>query len=422
MEKIYEVAILGVGARGGDTYGRLINTHAKDKFKIVALCDMRKERLQRFATEFGVDSSACFTDEEEFFKQKRADVLIIATQDQDHYAHAMKAFECGYDIMLEKPITDNREECENLLSAQKKYGKKALVCHVLRYAPAFLKAKELLDAGSIGRLVAVTMLEQVAYWHQAHSYVRGNWRNQNVTAPMILAKSCHDLDLLQYYAGAKCRSVSSVGDLAYFNSQNAPEGAANRCTECKYINDCPYSAKRIYVDRWLKVKNEDIWPYNILVEPPITKEKLEKAIKDGQYGRYVFACDNNVVDHQITQMTFENGVKATLTMTGFTANSGRKIIFHGTTGELELNEEVDSLFVKKYGAEQVKVDFNIDNHQGYGHGGGDYYLIKNLYDMIEGRASSVTSLDASIESHLMGISAEESRLNGGKLINVHKSL
>ena len=420
MNRIYEVAILGVGARGGDTYGRLINEHAKDKFKIVSLCDKRENRLERFSAEFGVEKSNCFMDENEFFKKKRADVLIIATQDQDHFRHALKAFECGYDIMLEKPITDKREECEALLSAQKKYNRQALVCHVLRYAPAFLKAKELLDCGCVGRLVAISMIEQVAYWHQAHSYVRGNWRNQNVTAPMILAKSCHDLDLLQYYAGARCKSVSSVGDLTYFNKESTPVGAAGRCTECKYIEECPYSAKRIYIDRWLKTKNEDIWPYNVLTEPPLTKEKLEQAIKDGPYGRCVFACDNNVVDHQITQMTFENGVKATLTMTGFTANSGRKIIFHGTTGELELNEEHDCLYVKKYGLEQEKVDFTIKNHQGYGHGGGDYYLIKNLFDMLEGRASSVTSLASSIESHLMGVAAEESRLNDGSLIKVHQ--
>ncbi len=421
MEKIYEVAILGVGARGGKTYGRLIHKHAQDKFKIVALCDLREDRLQIYSTEFGVEASSCFTDENEFFKEKRADILIIATQDQDHVRHAIKAFACGYDIMVEKPLTDKREECEKLLAAQKEYGRQALVCHVLRYAPAFLKAKELIDEGVVGRLVAINELEQVAYWHQAHSYVRGNWRNQNRTAPMILAKCCHDLDLLQYYAGSKCKSISSVGDLTYFKKENAPDGAAERCTACKYVNECPYSAKHIYIDRWrLKGESKDCWPFNVVANAPLTQDKLQKAIDEGPYGQCVFSCDNNVVDHQITQMTFENGVKATLTMTGFTANSGRKIIFHGTVGELELNEADDCLYVKKYGREQEKIDFSIENYQGYGHGGGDFYLIKNLYDMIEGRASSVTSLASSIESHLMGIAAEESRLQGGALMKVHQ--
>ena len=422
MKKKYSVAILGVGSRGGNTYGRLIHKHAQDRFKIVALCDLRKDRLQQFSSEFGVEATACFTNEDEFFKQKRADILIIGTQDQDHVPHAIRAFECGYDIMVEKPLTDKREECEKLLSMQKKYGKQGLVCHVLRYAPAFLKAKELIDEGVIGRLVAINALEQVAYWHQAHSYVRGNWRNREETSPMILAKCCHDLDLLQYYAEAKCKSVSSIGDLTYFKKENAPEGAASRCTECKYIDECPYSAKHVYIERWLKHKETDCWPYNVLTSVPLTQEKLQKAIEEGPYGRCVFACDNNVVDHQITQMTFENGVKATLTMTGFTAGTGRKIIFHGTTGELELNETDDCLFVKKYGKEPKRIDFSVQNHQGYGHGGGDLYLIENLYDMIEGRATSITSLESSVESHLMGIAAEESRLKGGVLINVHEQM
>lgn len=419
MGRIYDVAILGVGARGGNAYGRLMHKHAQDRFKIVALCDLCEERLKNYSKEFGVQQANCFTDENEFFKEKRADLLIIATQDQDHVRHALKAFACGYDIMLEKPLTDKREECEALLSAQKQYGRQALVCHVLRYAPAFLKAKELMEKGVIGRLVAIDEVEQVAYWHQAHSYVRGNWRNREAATPMILAKCCHDLDLLQYYAGSKCESVSSVGDLTYFKKENAPEGAATRCTECKYIDECPYSAKHIYIERWLKNKYEDSWPYNVLVSAPLTQEKLQKAIEEGPYGRCVFACDNSVVDHQLTQLTFENGVKASLTMTGFTANSGRRITFHGTVGELELNEADDCLYVKRYGKEQEKIDFTIDNHQGYGHGGGDFYLIEDLYDMIEGRASSVTSLASSVESHLMGIAAEESRLNGGMLVKVH---
>ena len=420
MKKIYEVAILGVGARGGNTYGRLIHKNSQDKFKIVALCDKREDRLQCFSAEFGVEQSACFTDEDEFFKQKRADILIIATQDQDHVRHALKAFACDYDIMVEKPLTEKREECEDLLEAQKKSGKKALVCHVLRYAPAFLKAKELMDEGVIGRLVAINALEQVAYWHQAHSYVRGNWRNRNSAAPMILAKCCHDLDLLQYYAGAKCVGVSSIGDLTYFNKQNAPADASERCTECKYMNECPYSAKRFYVDRWAINKPADSWPYNVAANAPLTEEKLQKAIEEGPYGRCVFACDNDVVDHQITQMTFENGVKATLTMTGFTAEHGRKISFHGTTGEIVLDDTEHCLYIKKYGCEKEKIDFSIINTQGYAHGGGDYYLIKNLYDMLEGQACSVTSFEASVESHLMGIAAEESRLQGGTLVKVHQ--
>lgn len=420
MGKIYTVAIIGVGARGADAYGWQIHDQ-KDRFNIVALCELRKDRLERFGKKFEVPAEGLFTDEEEFFKEKRADLLLVATQDKDHYGHCLKGFALGYDIMTEKPLTDNRQECQDLLLAQQKSGSKALVCHVLRYAPAFLKAAEYIDDGKIGKLVCIDALERVGYWHQAHSYVRGNWKNTKAAAPMILAKCCHDLDLLQYYAKSKCTSISSVGDLVYFKEENAPAGATERCVDCPHKETCPYSAETIYIQIW-KNRNcpVDIWPYNVLTTPPITEEKLRQALKEGPYGQCVYRCDNNVVDHQLTQMTFENGVKANLTMTGFTAPGGRRYVFHGTLGELVLDEMEQKITLWQYGKATEATDISLLEDSGYGHGGGDVFLIKKLYEVLEGSATAATSFEASIESHLMGICAEESRLQGGKLIKVHE--
>ena len=423
MKKIYTVAIIGVGGRGGDAYGNIINTQ-KDKFKIVALCDFKKERLERLGVKFGVSAENRFTDEIEFFAVKRADVLIIATQDKDHVRQAVKAFSLGYDILLEKPLASEKDELEKLIAAQKKYGKKALVCHVLRYAPAFMKAAELIDEGAIGKLVAINALERVTFWHQAHSYVRGNWRKAEDTSPMIMAKCCHDLDLLQYYAGAKCKTISSVGDIAFFKRENAPEGCAERCVNCKYKDSCSYSAKKIYLDWWVvQGKKEDVWPFNIIAEAPLTQEKIEKAIETGPYGRCVFACDNDVVDHQIVEMQFENGVKAELTMTGFTKLCGRRITFFGTQGNITLDESENKIMVDKFTLDEndsATIQINVLNENGYGHGGGDYGIVNTLYDILEGKTSNRTSLEESVESHLMAIAAEESRVQGGKLIEIHK--
>lgn len=418
--RIFTVAIIGVGARGGDTYGPLIYAK-KDKFKIVALCDLKKDRLDRFGEEFEVPENARFQCEDEFFKEKRADLLLVATQDQDHVGHCLKGFALGYDIMTEKPLTDKKEECEALLAAQKKSGRKALVCHVLRYAPAFIKVRELLDKGVIGRLVAIDALERVGSWHQAHSYVRGNWRTTKHAAPMILAKCCHDLDLLQYYAKSKCTSVSSVGECTFFNAQNMPAGGAKRCVDCAVEKDCPYSAKHIYLTLWKKKGSpEDLWPFNVIAPAPLTEEKLMKAVQEGPYGRCVFACDNDVVDHQQTMITFENGVKATLTMTGFTYGGGRRISFYGTMGEMILDEKEGKIFIGRYELDPEYIDISELAEKGYAHGGGDNGLINSLYDMLCGNAAEVTSFEASVESHLIGICAEESREKGGELIYVHK--
>ena len=420
MGKIFTVAIIGVGARGALAYGNKI-AKVTDRFKIVALCDINPERLHRFGDQYGVPMEMRFDSDTEFFKEKRADMVLIATPDTEHYGHAIAAFKLGYDVMCEKPLSDNREKCLAMLKAQQDSGKKALVCHVLRYAPAFVKTAEMLHSGVIGRLVAINALERVAYWHQAHSYVRGNWRNTDVAAPMILAKCCHDLDLLQYYAQSSCVSISSVGDLVHFKAENAPEGATERCLTCPHKETCPYSAYALYFEKWKQLGcPESIWPANVLVAPPLTEEKLLKQLAEGPYGRCVYHCDNNVVDHQLTTMTFANGVKATLTMTAYTADGGRRYHFHGTMGELILEEVESRIILHQFGKPKEVIDFKTIMEGGYGHGGGDQGLIDKLYDILNGDNAAATSFEASVESHLMGICAEESRLAGGKSIYLHE--
>lgn len=420
-EDIISVAILGCGSRG-ITYGKLMRERVGG-YEIVSLCDCKSIALNKAAEKFGVKEECLFLDEQEFFKEKRADLLIIATLDKDHVRQCLRALELGYDVLLEKPITDSKEECYALLDAQKKYGGKVVVCHVLRYAPAFVTAKRLIEEGAIGRLVEIDALEQVGYWHQAHSYVRGNWRRSEDTTPMIMAKCCHDLDLLQFYAAAKCESLSSVGDLTFFNEQNAPENSAEKCVNCQYVDECPYSARRCYIERWKHTGSaKDAWPYNVICSTyPLTEEALEEAIRTTPYGRCVFRCDNDVVDHQITTCTFENGVKATLTMTGFTAEVGRRITFRGTYGEIELNEMLPYLELKKFGEKARRIELSeTSEDSGFAHGGGDYKMIKELRKALTSAETGATSLVNSIESHLMCIVAEESRLAKGEKKYVHE--
>ena len=415
--KIYKVAIIGAGIRGANVYGEIIKT-MPHMFEVTAVCDKDPTRLANAGRKFKLEESSLYSDENKFFEERRADVLIIATQDAEHFRQCKKAFELGYDVLLEKPISDKKSECEELLEIQKKHQNKVLVCHVLRYSVGYQKAFELISKGKIGRLVALDWIEYVGYLRQAHSYVRGNWRNSDAAAPMILAKSCHDLDLIQHFAAAKCTTVSSVGDLAFFKPECAPEGAEARCTQCKYVNKCPYSAKRIYIDRWHEAGcPTNIVPYNVIAPPPATEEGLMAAIENGPYGRCVFHCDNNVVDHQMVQMSFENGVKATFTMMAFSSDDGRKASFFGTHGEIKLDEK--NLILRRFGEEEEIIPLSSLVSPCCTHGGGDVSILRALYDMLEGKKCESTSLEESMESHFIGIAAEESRLSGGKLIKVH---
>lgn len=419
-KKIISIAVIGGGSRGLDSYSKFMVESGN--FVIKSVCDIRQVRLDFAQKEYGVKKEECFLSEEEFFKEKRADAIVIATQDQDHVRQCVKALELGYDVLLEKPITPKKKECEQLLKAQKKYGHKVIVCHVLRYAPAYIKVAKLIDEGAIGQLVDIHAIEQVTFWHQAHSFVRGNWRDSNTTSPMILAKCCHDMDLLQFFAKSRCKCLSSIGDLTYFKEENQPTGASDRCQTCKYINSCPYSAEYVYVQRWKENNSPDtMWPQNVVcTDYPLTEEKIRKAYENNSYGRCVFKCDNNVVDHQETNILFENGVTANLCMMPFTGMHGRIYKFHGTTGEIDLDEEKCEIVYKPFAKIQEVYKFNELPDVTGGHGGGDAGLVNAFYETLTNEKSLETTLESSIESHLMAFAAEKSRLKDGKLIYLHK--
>ncbi len=421
-KKIVTVSIIGLGGRGGEAYGRYV-AFLKNKFKITHVCDINHTRLSKYGEIFEVPTENRFDNEDEFFKKKWSDLLFITTQDRMHVRMAKKALELGYDIVLEKPISDSVEELQELTKLAHEKNRKIIVCHVLRYTVFMRKLKELLNAGEIGKLVSVDHTENVVYWHEAHSYVRGNWRNTDVAAPMIMAKCCHDLDLIQDFVGSKCKSVASMGSLFYFKPENRPEGATDRCLDCKYVNTCVYSAKRIYVEMWKNVGcPENVFPFNLITDVcPLTEDALMEAIKNGPYGRCVFASDNNVVDNQTVIMQFENGVTATLKMEAFVKQGGRDIRFFGTEGELDLCESEGTITLKKYFGDDTVWKLSDLTDDLEGHGGGDHRMIDSIYEIMTNENEALTtSIDNSIESHYMALAAEESRVNGGKLVELKK--
>ena len=416
MDKKISVSIIGCGSRGFTVYGRLMH-RMPDKFEILNICDQNADKLKNCGDEFGIAKENRFLSEEEFFGKKRSDLLVIATLDTDHIRMAEKAILLGYKILLEKPISDNAEELNELSRLAKEHSSFVMVCHVLRYTWANSTIMKVLKSGRLGKLIEINHTEQVGFWHFAHSYVRGNWRNTDVSAPMIMAKSCHDLDLLQEYAGSPCKKLSSIGDLTWFKPQNAPEGAAERCINCKYADSCAYSAKLKYITWWKEAGCPQCWPYNVLSAKPLTEEIVTDALKNGPYGRCVFACDNNVADNQLVQMEFENGVRATFNVIAFTKYLGRKTTFYLSGGVLAYDEGANTITEMPFVGSDVVHEYNASDE--FGHGGGDVGLVNALYSALTDENAPVdTLLDNSIESHLMAIAAEQSRLAGGKTVEM----
>ena len=418
MNRPLTVAVAGCGSRGQDTYSKILVT-MPEKAKIVAAADIDPEKLEGMRALTGIPESACFASAEEMLKQpKLADIMLICTPDRCHYAQAKAALLLDYDLLLEKPISPHEEECRELRDLAMARGRRVAVCHVLRYTAFYQKIKELLDSRVIGDVVNIQAIEQVGYWHQAHSFVRGNWRNKELSSCMLLQKCCHDMDILLWLTGKHCRRVSSFGGLSLFREENAPEGSALRCMECAAGEACPYNAVRFYLEEYRA--HGDCWPVNVVAFEP-TEEKLMEALRKGPYGRCVYHCDNNVVDHQAVNLELEDGATVSFTMTAFTAHGGRILRAGGTMGEIYGDTRENIIKVMRYGQPDEIIDVRTLTDDFSGHGGGDARLVKEFVELVRGEigvSGTLTSIDRSVESHLVALAAEDSRLSGGRVIEL----
>ncbi len=407
MKKLTAV-VLGYGMRGG-IYAKYALDHP-DEIEIVAVAEPNDSRRNNAKKLHNLPDEKTFTD----WKQvtdlpKMADFAIIGTQDNMHIGPALACIEKGYDLLLEKPMAPTAKECKMIAEAAEKKGVKVIVCHVLRFTPFFCTLKDIIDEGTIGDVVSIMHAENVGNVHQSHSFVRGNWRNSVESSPMILQKSCHDLDILQWLIGKECKKLHSFGSLTYFTKKSQPEGAPDRCTDgCPHADECPYNAIKLYYDDkgndWFRTVSTD------KVDP--TDEDVLEALKTGNYGRCVYACDNDVVDHQVVNMEFEDGVTVAFTMNAFNYG-GRFIRIYGTMGEIV--GDIDSGRVNVFTFKDRKfTDYDINskgNSITAGHGGGDTGIMVDLvkYFNNETPSKSICSIKTSYMNHIAAFAAETSR-------------
>ncbi|MBR7071161.1 MAG: Gfo/Idh/MocA family oxidoreductase [Clostridia bacterium] len=414
MEKLIRVAVIGCGGRGMYSYAPYVKQF--ENAEITAVAEPIAERREFFAETYHLKPENCFETAEEFFAQpKMAEVVFICTQDRQHYAHTIAALKKGYDILLEKPVSNLPENCIDIANTAKRLGRKVMVCHVLRYTPFYQKIKEAIQNGEIGQVMSLHQFEDVGWGHYAHSFVRGLWRNSDETSPMILAKCCHDMDIILWLIGSDCQKVSSFGTLSHFVPENAPiEG--DRCTkECPKYDSCPYCADKVYHNpKWA-------WAQQAVVLNP-NEEKLQKALSENKYGRCVYRCDNNVVDHQIVNLQFEGGVTASLTMCAFTNEMTREIKIMGTRGEIIGNMEENTVTIKRFGEEPEVIDIRTIATDLSGHGGGENKMVRDLFAMVRGtdNGAALTSIDKSIQSHIMAFASERSRVEGGRVVELEE--
>lgn len=416
-ERPVTAIVIGAGGRGNAYASYARNA---DEWKIVGVADPIRYRNDAMAGAHGIpDANRFATWQHVFDKPKFADVCIVTTPDHLHHGPAMAALEAGYDLLLEKAIAQSWEQCRDILELARE--KKAIVGigHVLRYNSYYRMLHHVIRSGHIGEVVSIQHTEHVERIHMSHSFVRGNWGNTRVSTPMLLSKSCHDLDILRWWVGKPCRKVTSFGSLRLFRPEMAPEGAPLRCTDgCPAEKGCPYSALKIYLrDRgWLGKMDT----------PGRDEASILDWLRRSSYGRCVYHHDNDVVDHQVVNMEFDGPTTVSFTMQGLSSYPGRMTRVYGTAGDIIGDERTLTVF-DSVRNKRFTWDSKLDAAtSGSGHGGGDHGLVRDFVQAVSRRDESLltSTVASSMESHLIGFLAEDSRNDGGAVreVDVAKEL
>lgn len=406
-QKKVSLIVAGAGDRGTAHAGYALRYPAEAE--VVGVAEPRDYQRLRMAKAHGIPDTNVFMDWREMAARERfADAVLVTTSDAMH-TEPVKVFAAkGYHIMLEKPMAPTPAECREIIAAVTAGNVMLAVGHVLRYTPYTQTLKRILDAGTIGEIICIQRLEPLGYWHQAHSYVRGNWRNEAESSFMLLAKSCHDIDWIHYIMGKRCTAVSSFGSLKHFRAEERPAGAADRCVDCGVEATCPYSAKKIYEGRLQR--GEHGWPLSV-VDPEATPETLATALRTGPYGRCVYACDNDVVDNQVVNMQFEGGATASFTMTCFNQGGHRRTNIFGTRGEIRgVGDKIEVFDFMTDRWSTVEIDCGPADVTG-GHGGGDTVLMQHFVAAVAADDPSLilSGPEETLDSHLMVFAAERAR-------------
>ena len=409
------VIIIGCGNRGR-TYAGYAKKYPAG-MKVVGVSDILEHRVKYLGDQHKVPEEMRFGHFREVFAsgKKLADAVVIATPDDRHYEPCMKALELGYDVLLEKPVAPTKKECENIRDMVKKTGRIVALCHVLRYAPYFMALREVVKSGAVGDVVNIQHMEPIQYAHMAHSYVRGNWRREDETTPIILAKSCHDLDILRWIIDKPCKYIDAAGSLSFFREENAPKDAPKYCTDgCPHQKECPYDAVDIYTR--LK-QHTGVFDLQGNKDSDFILSRL-KDPRYNSYARCVFHCDNDQPDHYVAIMGFEDGVTASFSMDAFSPKGGRRTRIMGTMGYIEGDSK--SFVVTDFLTRTPKLwnmeVAEIGEYAKSGHGGGDYRLVRDFLEAVDRQDAGHLSsgIDEAFESHMMGFAAERSRRTGKK--------
>ncbi len=409
-----EVLMIGAGQRA-HAYASYADLDPR-AMDVVAVADPDGEARERLATRYAIPADARFTSVEVAIEALeagafRANAAINTTPDREHVATTLVLLAAGLDVLLEKPVGTSRDELETLVGAVARYPDAVTrVCHVLRYTSFYAQLRSIVQSGLVGSLVAATHTERISYWHFAHSYVRGNWRRADTSSPLMLAKCCHDLDILAWTLGVTFTEAIGAGARRFFNGESAPPGSTARCgPDCAVADTCIYNAETIYGIEG------DVFPADVL-ERGGTRASRLAALVDSPYGRCVYHCDNDVPESETALFRTDTDLVIPLHISGHADRDCRITRIDGTEGSIEARffasgtrSSIDISFPD--GREETwRVDAEAASS---GHGGGDMGLVAEFIDAVRERdTEGGATIRSALPSHYAALAAEESRSTG----------
>lgn len=399
---VTSATMIGAGQRGFFTFGSHATQHP-DELRFVAVVDPDPARRARFVAAHPAAQE--FTEVGEWLEASQmSDVAIVASPDRLHFEAAAGALYAGYDVLLEKPMAATLADSVALVRIAEAAGRTLAVAHVLRYTPFFTTLHDVVGSGRLGDIVTVEHRENVAAFHMAHSFVRGNWSRSGESTPMIVQKCSHDFDILTWNLPSSVVRLSSVGSLLHFRPQNAPERATARCVDPCPVEACPYDARKYLNPAWTS------WPVHVITDD-LTPEGRMAALRAGPWGRCVYTAGSDVVDHQVVTMELASGASVVLVMHGHSAEESRTMRYDGTRATLRARFGANSAIEVTDHASAVTEAIPIAAPSG-GHGGGDPGLIEAFLQAIRTRTQPLTAAADSLESHVLAFAAERARLSG----------
>lgn len=397
MNKV-KLAIIGAGVRGRYTYGEFIKKN-NDICEVVAVVETKIGRRNKFKEIFDLPEDKVFEHIDDFFeKEKMADAVIVCSKDDTHFLIATKALQKGYHVLVEGPVANNLDKLVHLKDlCENNKDKVFMAAMPYRYSNLFLKLKEIIESKDMGTLVNISYNSYIGYDKYVHNFVRGNWRLDSDSAPLILTNSCYDLDILEFLINSTCEKISSFSELNHFTRRNLQLDMSELCIRCSKDKECPYFAQKIYLDNEEMSKSVHINP---------TKENIEEILKEGQYGQCVYSCDNNVSDNLISILKFKNNITATLNISAFTKEENKDIRLMFTHGEVCANLKDSTISIKKFiDDKEIIVKIQKDN--------ADEKLIKDFISKIKNNSLNnlKSSVISTISSHITGFACEFSTVS-----------